>query len=598
MHKKPCPPNDPQTSPRALSSLGRKSRVSRVALIASPIVLAAVLAGCGHPLSSTRSTPRYGGTAVVALAPETSPNWWFPVISSADYGDSNFQMNVMMYVPLIHVSKTDGIDYARSLATSVTYNSTGTLYQIHLNHKWHWSNGTPVTSQDVVFTWDVLKAASSNLPGASWAYGGAGSGGVPARWTSVRAAGPYTVDVTLNTPTNPNWFIHNGLAQIVPVPKSTWDKHPHNLVKELAAIQSLADSPNASEYRVVDGAYHFQSMQANNNWTFVPNPRYDGHRSTLSKVIYQYETSPEAEFLGLQQGTINVGYLPTSEWNARTQLTRDTLTTPYVFGFTFLQPNYNSKAPGGLGAVFQHLYVRQALEMGINQPAIIRTFYHQKGVLEADPIPPEPQTVFYDRAVKPTYAYNPAAGKALLEAHGWHDVKGVMTRGTTKLSFTLLYISGSHSAGNMVQLIKEDWAQEGVQVALQSGPFDQVLTTAQQADPTKWTMAFWGTQSWTYEPDYYPTGGSFYLTGAGANQGGYHSPTMDQLIRDSYLPGTPTQIKARLNQYVAYAAHDLPVLWLPYTPSFNEHANTIHGVVRTYNPITTFYSPNYWTITK
>lgn len=144
--------------------------------------------------------------------------------------------------------------------------------------------------------------------------------------------------------------------------------------------------------------------------------------------------------------------------------------------------------------------------------------------------------------------------------------------------------------------MKQDWAQEGIDVTLQSGPFDQVLSTAQQNDPTHWNMAFWGTQSWTYEPDYYPTGGSFYLSGAGANQGGYDSSTMNTLIKESYLPGTPNQITQRLDAYQDYAAHDLPVIWLPYTPSLDEHATNLKGVVSTYNPITTFYYPNYWAL--
>ncbi|PSR37120.1 MAG: ABC transporter substrate-binding protein, partial [Sulfobacillus thermosulfidooxidans] len=230
-------------------------------------------------------------------------------------------------------------------------------------------------------------------------------------------------------------------------------------------------------------------------------------------------------------------------------------------------------------------------------PAMIQAFFHNQGVLENDPIPSQPKTVFYDAQLSHLiYPFNPQRGKALLEQHGWHLHNGVMEKHGVKLAFTLLYVSGSNSAANIVQLVKQDWAQEGIQVSLQSGPFDQVLSTAQQSDPQKWNMAFWGTSSWTYEPDYYPTGGSFYLTGAGANQGGYNDRNMDRLILRSYAPGTPQQIRQALDAYLSYAAHQLPVLFLPYTPSFNEHATDIHGVVSTYNPITTFMYPNHWTI--
>ncbi len=573
-------------------------RISRSLLaLASLGLSSSILAGCGS--SATPSAPAPAQQAVIALAAQTSPNWWFPVISSADYGDSNFQMNVMMYVPLIHISKTDGIDYHRSLAQSVSANSTGTRYVITLNKKWHWSNGQPVTAQDVVFTWDILQATSTGAANLPWGYGGAGSGGIPTRWTSVVAQGSDTVVVTLNTPSNPNWFIHNGLAQIVPVPSFVWNRYPHNMLQELRFIQSVANSPGNAAFNVVDGPYRFSHMVPNDYWSFVPNPNYDGHKSTLKKVIFQYETSPSSEFLGLRNGTINVGYLPTSEWKARTQLTDDRMTTPYEFGFTFLQPDYNSAAPGGLGPVFQNLYVRQAMEMGIDQPAIVQAFFHGYGVSENDPIPSRPKTVFYDTSLKQViYPFNPAQGKQILEDHGWQLQNGVMTKKGVKLEFTLLYISGSQSSANIVQLIKQDWAQEGIVINLQSGPFDQVLSTAQQSDPTKWNMAFWGTPSWTYEPDYYPTGGSFYLTNAGANQGGYNNPNMDTLIKNSYAPGTPTQITSALDQYLSYAAHQLPVLWLPYTPIFNEHSANLHGTVQTYNPITTFLYPNYWTISN
>jgi peptide/nickel transport system substrate-binding protein len=340
-------------------------------------------------------------------------------------------------------------------------------------------------------------------------------------------------------------------------------------------------------------------MVPNDYWSFVPNPQYDGHRSNLKKVIFQYETSATSEFLGLRNGTINVGYLPTSEWKARNQLTNDVMTTPYAFGFTFLQPNYNTLASGGLGSVFQNLYVRQAMAMGIDQPAILQAFFHGYGVLENDPIPSRPKTVFYDSNLsKLIYPFDPAQGKKLLEKHGWQMQDGVMTRHGVKLEFTLLFISGSQAAANIVQLVKQDWEQEGIVINLQSGPFDQVLSTAQQTDPTHWNMAFWGTSSWTYDPDYYPTGGSFYLTGAGANQGGYNNLNMDALIKASYTPGNPAQINNALDAYLSYAAHQLPVLWLPYTSSFNEHSRNLHGTVKTYNPITTFMYPNYWIVSN
>ncbi|MDA8193249.1 MAG: peptide ABC transporter substrate-binding protein [Thermaerobacter sp.] len=556
---------------------------------------AAGLAGCGT--SQPASVPVAPTSATIALLPQVSPNWWFPVLSSSAYSDTNLQMNALMYVPLIHISRTDGINFSRSLAQSISVNSTGTVYTIHLNRKFKWSNGTPVTSADVVFTYNILKATSTGASNLPWGYGGAGTGGLPARWQSVVAQGPDTVVVTLNTPSNPVWFEHNGLGQIEPVPAAVWNKYPNNMIEELKFIQSVANNPSASVYQVVDGPYHFSKMAPNQYWMFSANNQYDGHKSTLQKIVFQYETSSSAEFAGLKTGTIQLGFLPASLWKSRAQLTSDVFFPAYLFGFNYLQPNLNPKAPNGLGPVFDQPYVRAALEMGIPQQAIISTFYHGYGVTENNPIPSQPKTIFYDAALaKPLYPFNPAAGKALLVKNGWTDVNGVMTKNGVQLKFTLLYVSGSNTDTAIAQLIKQDWAQEGVQVSLESQPFDTVLSTAQQADPSKWNMAWWG-GGWTYEPDYYPTGGAFYATGAGANQGGYTNPTMDTLIKNSYNPGTSVETLNALFAYQQFAAQQTPVIWLPWTAGFNEHASNLHGTVKTFNSITALIYPNWWTTT-
>ncbi|MCY0881130.1 MAG: peptide ABC transporter substrate-binding protein, partial [Firmicutes bacterium] len=520
----------------------KKSRL--IPWILSSTILSGLLAGCGSTATTAAPTST---AAVIALAPQTAPNWWFPITSDTAFSDLNMQMNALMYLPLVHISRHDDIDYAKSLAKTIVWNPSGTVYTITLNPQWHWSNGRPVTAKDVVWTIKMMLLASRSST-VSWNYGGAGIGGLPTstsagRWQSVTAPNAHTVVITLSRPSNPQWFIRNGLGQVTPVPISLWKHGTPN--QTMNFIKSVSNTPQAAPYQVVDGPFKFDAQLSkihNQYWTFVPNPHFNGIKPQLSRVIFQYESSDSAEFSALKTGKVTVGYLPSSMWAARHQLTNDTLFMPYLFGFTFLQPNDNAQAPGGLGPVFQKAYVRQALEMGIDQPAIIHSLYHGHAIVETGPIPPKPATVFDDSALNsPLYPYNPAAGKKLLESHGWVLKNGVLTKGTHTLAFTVLYMSGSDTDASLMQLIQQDWAKEGVRITLKSEPFNNVLSTAQQTDPTQWNMAFWGASSWTYEPDYYPTGGSFWMTGAGANQGGYNNQTMDRLIQASYQPGSTAQ---------------------------------------------------------
>lgn len=573
-------------------------KTSGISLVGATLLLGS-LSACGATTGAPQASANQ--TVVIAEAPQSSPNWFFPIIGSTASSNTNIQTDALMYKPLLFITSHGTINYHRSLASSIHANAKGTVYTVHLNPKWHWSNGKRVSAKDLVFTFNLFKYAAGTSTSLPWSYAWSGIGGLPQDWQSAVATGPETVTITVSKPVNPEWFMLNGLGQISPVPASVWNQG--SLIKDMALIKSVSNTPSARQYRVVDGPYRFQSMKPNLEWTFVANSRYDGHKATIQKLVLQYETSTQNEFLGLKNGTVQVGYLPATSWGARKQLTGDTLSTPYILGYNFLQPNLSPRAPGGVGTAFSHAYVRQALEMGINQKGLINSLFHGHGVVEDAPIASKPPTKFYDPALsKPLYPFNPAAGKTLLENHGWHLQNGVMRKNGVALQFTLLYMSGDPTLTNEVSLIKSSWAQEGIQVNLQAETFSSVIGTANQSDPTKWQMAFWG-GGWTYEPDFYPSGDGLLNSGAGANFGGYANSHMDTLINaTTNLTGTSAQVTQRMNAYLAYAAQQVPVIWLPWTSSsyvgtgFPEHAKNLHGTVSTFNLVTDLFYPNRWTL--
>jgi peptide/nickel transport system substrate-binding protein len=109
--------------------------------------------------------------------------------------------------------------------------------------------------------------------------------------------------------------------------------------------------------------------------------------------------------------------------------------------------------------------------------------------------------------------------------------------------------------------------------------------------------------SWTYQPDYYPTGGGLFKTGADSNFGGYNNGTMNHLIAESYQPGTPADTLAALYRYEEFAAQHLPVLFMPFPAvgpmpapiAYNRH---LRGVLSSYDPVSNLYFPNYWTYAR
>jgi len=556
-------------------------------------LLAVVLAGCGSTSTPAAATP----TSITLVGGvQTEPNWWFPISPVSVCSTSNFG-EALLFHPLLWISRHDTVNFSRSIASSIDVTGHDTVYTIHLKPSWHWSNGQPVTAQDVVYSWDIVDASSQ--PNAPWLNCGAGIGGIPTDWKSVTALNNETVQVVSTKPVNPVWFEINGIAQLVPIPTQLWD-HSSNMTTELNWINSVGDKPFSKYFSMTDGPYKLTKFVNDGYWTFQANPTYSGHKAQIKTITFEYETSTANEFAALRRGEFSEATLSPSLYRSRSELTGyQTRTPPYSFGINYIQPNLSPKAPG-IGGLFSKLYIRQALQMGINQTEIAQKLYLGFATPEWSPVPRQPPNAFYDTALKDPYPYNPAAGVKLLEQHGWHLVNGVMEKNGQKLSFSFLYMSGSQTDTNIAQLVQQDWAKEGIQAQLRSEPFNQVIATASESTPSKWDMAWWGA-GWFYGPDYYPTGGGLYATNGGDNTGSYSSSTMNALITATYAPGTPAEEQQRLDAYQAYVAQQLPVLFLPEYVGYGNPTPYVvvrpwlHGVVKWDSPIEGI-SYNRWTI--
>src|SRR5579875_1409106 len=561
--------------------------------------LALVLAGCGAaPTSQSHGiAPGLNPNSITLVgAVQAEPNNWSPFYSTSTCSVLNASVFGMAYMPLVYISKTDGISYAPGygLAQSITPSNNDTTWTIKLNPLWHWSNGAPVTAQDVVFTWDVLNASTAKS--APWTTCGIGIGGMgEGVVTSVTAQGQYTVVMKTAKPEGPVWFEHNLIAQIVPVPKAVWDKYPTNMNQELSWIMSVWNKPANPVFNVVDGPYHYGPYVTDEYWTLLANPNFSGTpKPEIKKILFQYDTSDANVFAGLRKGIYASAGIPDSYLPDKKQLESkyNVVPAPNGFCFNYMVVNQDpTNSPNGIGAAFDQAYVRQALQMGIDQPAIIKDFYHGLAVPTYDPVPSVPKNNYYDPNIT-KLTYDPTKGKQLLESHGWKEVNGVMTKGNLKLQFQWLVLSGDTTTDNIAQLIKADWAQEGISVNIKELPFNQILTTTATTNKN-WAAAWWG-GGWCYEPDYYPSGDG--LFNQPTFDGGYNDPHMNQLITASTTAKTPAAAQQTLDAYQEYAATNLPVLYIPTPGSLEANKPGLNGVNSSFNPITVQTWLNDWRI--
>lgn len=581
-----------------------KKRKPIMAVAAVSAGLALVVTGCGSTTNNSSNTtspastqtPQKGGVIDYALPTQTNLNWYMPIVNSSYDSLYNFQLVNMLYKPLIWINNKYSIDYSSSIASKISYNSTGTVYTVTMNPKWKWSDGTPVTSKDVLFTWNVIKAASAPNAPAPWPYVAAGVGDIPNGVKSVVADGNYKFTVTLDKPANQQWFIYNGLSQLIPLPAKAWNKYPNNITQEIKYLGQNGTNPKFDT--VVDGPFTLQSAKSSQSWTLVPNANYDGHKSLVNKVVFVYEASNSAEFAALKTGTVNVGYLDLSQYGSKGQLTSagDKITPGYGMAFFDTELNMNSGNP--LGKVFNKLYVRQALEMGIDQNSMNTALWHGYAAPQYGPVPATPKTPFLDpRLSQPLYPFDPAKGKQLLESHGWKLVNGVMTKNGQKLAFTLIYSSGSTVNTQTVELMQEDFKKEGVDITLKPLPFASLEgIISNPKDASQWGAA--SDQGIIYGGSY-PTGGELFGTGGGLNNFGYSNSQEDALIKATHqaYPTQAQSMQAYYN-YEYYTAQQLPVLWMNNSATLAVTSPQVHNANAYSNPLTGYPQMNYWWVSS
>ena len=632
----------PSATSRALRHPRRLVTLRSLAAVAAVAVVAASACSSGSTPPKTApsgGTPVKGGTATVALPPNTTYNWIFPfysITNASVYNDQQFQY--LLYRPLyMFGNNTDtsvSVNYSLSPADQPVYSNGGKTATVNLKG-WKWSDGETVDANDVVFFLNMAKAEKTNW----YAYS---TGLLPDNVMSYKATGPDQVTIQLNQAYSSLWYTYNQLAEINPMPMAwdvttlgaapgsggcTTDSAADAWAKCKAVYTFLtAQSKQAGGYAtsplwsVVDGPWKLSSFNTDGNVTMVPNPDYSGSpRPQLSAIKFLPYTADSTEYTALKTGQLDIGYIPTQDLPEKAPGAALPSTNPlgsgyylepfYSFGIEYAQPNFNNPQ---VGYLVRQLYIRQALQYAMDQLGIDTSIWRGYAVPTSGPAPAVPANQWTPAIEKENsgqgpYPFSLAKAKALLTSHGWSVVNGVMTcqdpskcgTGITagqQLKLTILYSTGLAAATNEWQVYKSDAAQIGIDITLQGQTFNTIIGQSAPCAPMgpKCNVQVFAYGGWSYDgPGFEPTGEPLFQTGAGSNSGNYSDPTMDRLIAETHTSSS----LAVFDQFATYGAEQLPFIWAPNPNPFQVQAvsSNLHGV--TFSPLFTLL-PEYWYFTK
>jgi peptide/nickel transport system substrate-binding protein len=351
-------------------------------------------------------------------------------------------------------------------------------------------------------------------------------------------------------------------------------------------------------WSVVDGPWKIKKLDNQGNLTLSYNDLYGGpvtphHITTFTELPY---TSEQAEYNVLQDPTagqtIDVGYLPTVDAPAPpagalvganpSSLPRYQLSAQYIWQLSYMP--YNFANTTGQAPIFDQPYFRKAFQMLVDQEGVINGPLHGYGKPTVGPVTLYPQTKYLSQYVLQhgdPWTLNIQGAISLLKNNGWKIENGIFTcahagAGPGKcganipvgrqLKFSMMYASGIDWMQSAARELASNASLAGILLTLDQEPFGTVVNTAFGVPPAptcrcKWQLALWG--SWTYSPDFLPTGDTLFEGGAPNNAGQYNVPHDNQLILDNLHARTPAQFDTTMHTWDSWLTNQLPVVYEP-----------------------------------
>jgi peptide/nickel transport system substrate-binding protein len=548
--------------------------------------LAVAACSASAPGSTGGTGASSGGIVTFAESADYAPTWILPFYSGAFFTiQEQGWFESLMWPPLYNQANGESptVNYAQSLGNPPVYSDNDTVVTLTIKH-WKWSDGTPVTTRDLMFWLNILKANKSQ-----WADYTPGQ--FPDNVTSIKVVSPYELQMKLNKSYAPNFFTGNELSQITPIPQHVWDKTSASgkvgnydettagaravlsyLESQSKDIKTYATNPL---WQTVDGPFKLSGYTLSGKVTFTPNKNYSGaDKPKISEFVEVPFTSQDAEYNALRAGDLTVGYLPPNDYStipAIEQLGYNV--APWkVYGFNSLFINFNNPT---LGPAFRQLYFRQVLQYLLNQQLQISKVYGgyaqpDYGMVTNGP-PAEQQ------AEPDAYPYNPAQAKALLTAHGW-DVKpggtttcarpgsaanecGTGIKAGFPLNINLLIYSGALQQQIAMTSYKTVAATVGIDIKLVNNVnvFAAAPACTASQSSCSWQLADWGGGVYT-PPNGYPVEAGYTDCGGNNNHENYCDPAQDKLDSTAAAGGAT---QADYNNWERFVSEQLPMIWQP-----------------------------------
>ena len=437
-------------------------------LLASVMVLALALTGCGGSKSPSPAAPSAGSTSqnqaaessgpkdeVVTMAIISTWNTLNIYNTSGNYGHCVADQLFERMVSCTH----DG-EYLPRLADSWEMSEDHTSMTFHMNKNAKWHDGEPLTADDVVFT---LKAVTSEKMDNYYrskfvCLAGTDDNGICASPDDlqVEAIDDYTVKVGLKTPKDEQTVLSTLCSFFYVLPQHILDTGDYS---DINGSDFWTSPVGAGPFKYVkDIAGEQLEMTANEDY-YLGCPDF---KTFVIKVVPA--TSLTAGLLNGEIDVVGAGSIPLSDWG--TIESSDNLVAESIPSYAYQYMEFNLSDGND---AFQDAAVRIAFDKAIDKQLIVDQLMAGEGQVAVGPMPK--YHPYYNDALEGN-SYDPNAAKSALEAANFDFNR----------TYRLIVPQGNQVREQSALIIQQNLKDIGIKVEIETYDFATLLEMMRNGD--------------------------------------------------------------------------------------------------------------------
>jgi peptide/nickel transport system substrate-binding protein len=425
--------------------------------------LAAVflIISCGEP-GSRNETPPSGGTVIIALS--SDPDALNPLIGVS----SNTGLVLQFLFPELaghDFDTTRGLDrLTPSLASSWEWKNEGRSLVYHLRAGALWSDGHPITSRDIKFSYELIANPKTASPRRHYLN------------ALIRnASGQLDFDRAIETPDDSTIQFNFSAAY---QPEQQLLHTQINFVPEHVFRTVKPDEIQTSKYNIqpVTGK-HFKLSKWERKQEIVleKNPMWDiPHAGYIDRIVFRIIPDMNTRIVELKTGAVDMveGLSPEDAANIQKNNSHIRIESQSFRRFEYAGWSHIDveafKKSGRKNLrphfIFGSRKVRTALTLAIRRDELIESQLGKFGQASTGPISPAFKWAYNDSVI--TLNYDPGTALSMLAGEGWkdHDGDGVLDKDGKKLEFTMTTNSGNPRREFALQKIVSDLKKIGILV--------------------------------------------------------------------------------------------------------------------------------------